>query len=140
MSGSLDIGDGSSAQGWWHSTAPALEAEGGYGAASSGGGGEALVGDRGLRRRDSVRWRQDGPTRGTHVRPCCSPEMKETWWLASAAATRLHDDNSMRPMLGNDSGGSGRKAPTVRGGGCRLRRRHATVEMESVATRQLELL
>jgi hypothetical protein len=35
------------------------------GAASSRGGGEALVGDRDLRRRDGVRWRQDEPMRRT---------------------------------------------------------------------------
>jgi hypothetical protein len=41
----VDIGDDSSAWGRWHSRAPALEAEGGCGAVSSGGGGEAPVGD-----------------------------------------------------------------------------------------------
>jgi hypothetical protein len=47
--------------------APVIKAEGGCGAASLGGGGEAPVDDRDLCRRDGVRWRQDIPTRRTCV-------------------------------------------------------------------------
>jgi hypothetical protein len=109
MAGSLDIGNDSSAQGQCHLMAPALKVEGGCGAASSCGGGEALVGDRDLRRRDGVRWRQDEPTRRT-----CA--------VVLLISDKGNDGNSAQLALsGTAVVARGRKAPTVHGGRCRLR-------------------
>jgi hypothetical protein len=110
----------SSARGRWHSTAPALEAERGCGAASSGGGGEVPVGDRDMRKRDDVRCRQDRLMRRTCAAVLLTGDKGNVVACSGGrdSVARLATWRGWRSVTAVTAWGQ--KVPTVRGSGCRL--------------------